>query len=198
MIGGGFGASNVFEYAAFIEASYPSSANTWTATGGHSSEFQLEVGVYCIPAAVSLGIQRVQANVAPDGSAACPQGTVVLSGGFQSSGPIRATYPQSNGWYGATYDTSARIYALCAAQHVLRGSVVTSAFNAHSSTHSYYPGSGSVNCPANQVAPGGGFDGGGDLILSSGMVAAPSSGWFVEAGGDDNVTVYAACVTFDG
>lgn len=198
MVGGGFGASNIFEYDAFVEASYPSSANTWTVTGGHSPEFQLEVEVYCVQIAIPLGIQRVQANVAPSGSAACPQGTVVLSGGFQGSGPIQAAYPRGNGWYGASFDASEHVYALCAAQHVLRGSAVTSTFNVYSSTHSYTPGEGRVQCPARQVATGGGFDSEGDLILGSGMVAAPSSGWSVEAGGDVNVTVYAACVSFSG
>jgi len=198
MIGGGFGTSNVFEYDAFVEASYPSSANTWTVTGGHSSEFQLEAQVYCVRAAVPLGIRRVQIDVAPAGSAACPQGTVVLDGGFQSSNPIQASHPQGNGWYGASSDASAQIYALCAAQHVLRGSVVTSVFNAHSSTHSYYPGGGSVNCPGNQIATGGGFGSGGDLMLASERHDATPSGWFVEAGGDGNVTVYATCAAFGG
>lgn len=196
MVGGGFGASDVFEYDAAIEASYPSGANTWTVMGSSGSEFQLEAEVYCVPAALSLGIQQVQANVAPAGSAACPQGTVVLSGGFQSSRPLQAIYPQGNGWYGASFDASAHVYALCAAQHVLRGSVVTVTFNVYSSTHSYYPGEGRAQCPARQVAAGGGFDSEGDLILSSGMAAAPSSGWSVEAGGDVNVTVYAACFSF--
>jgi hypothetical protein len=194
MLGGGFGTSDLFEYAAYIEASYPSDATTWTVVGSApASYFDVEVDVYCAPAMIPFGIQVVRATSAPAGRATCPQETVLLGGGFQSSQPIDVSRPQGNGWLGASSDTSIQVYALCAASHILRGQVVISAFNAHSSSHGYDPSGGDAVCPAGQIATGGGFEG-GDLIVGSEMSGPSLAGWSVAAGGDADVTVSAVCV----
>lgn len=198
MLGGGFATSDVFEYDAFIEANYPSNATTWTVTGGSSPSFQLEVYVYCLKAADPLGIQIVQSGGTPGGQIACPKGTTILSGGFQGSQPAQASYPLGNGWYGASVDSTTRIYALCAAQPIMSGSVVTAAFNAQSSSHQYQSGSASVDCPTGQVATSGGFASHGDLILASSTNGQAFSDWFVAAGGDAEVTISAVCWAFKG
>ena len=188
MIGGGFAASDLFEYAAYIEASYPSSASTWTVTGAApASYFVLAAEVYCLSAPVSLGIQIIQRA---GGHVACPNGTRLLSGGFRGSQPVVSSYPQENGWSSASSD---QVYALCAGQHVTAGPVVTSVFHIHSSETSYQPGGGGADCPAEQFAAGGGFAGQGVLILSSALSGPRFASWSVVAGGDADVTVYALC-----
>ena len=72
MISGGFSSGDTFEYDAILVASYPSSANTWTAAAAASSTFLLSVQVYCLPASLALGVTAVQAPVSPTGSATCP------------------------------------------------------------------------------------------------------------------------------
>jgi len=197
MLGGGFRSSDLFEYAAFIEASYPSSATTWTVTAAPAPSFNVEADVYCFPAMVPLGIQIVRATGSPAGMVACPQRTVLLSGGFQSSQPIGVSHPQSNGWMSASVGASIQVYALCAANHVLRGQVVTSVFNAHSSSRGYAPESGGVVCPAGQAATGGGFEG-EDLIVGSYATRPGFAGWSVAAGGDTDVTLSVVCGTIQG
>jgi hypothetical protein len=86
---------------------------------------------------------------------------------------------------------------LCVASHVLRAQVVTSFFNAHSSSHGYAPGRGGVVCPAGQVATGGGFEG-EDLIVGSAAIGSAFAGWSVAAGGDAGVTISAVCVVLQG
>jgi hypothetical protein len=194
MLGGGFRSSDLFEYAAFIDASYPSSTTTWTVTAAPAPSFRVEAEVYCFPAMVPFEMQIVRATGSPVGRVACPERTVLLSGGYQSSQPIGVSYPQSNGWMSASVSASIQVYALCAASHVLRDQVVTSVFNAHSSSHSYAPGSGSVACPAGQVATGGGFEG-EDLIVGSYATKPDFAGWSVAAGGDTNVTLSVVCGT---
>jgi hypothetical protein len=189
MIGGGFAASDLFEYAAYIEASYPSNATTWTVMGtAPASYFDLKAEVYCVSAPVSLDIQRVQG--ATGGRVACPKGTRLLSGGFQGSQPVAVSYPQQNGWSSPSSD---QVYALCAGQYVTVGPVVTSVFTLHSSGEGYQPGGGSVDCPAGQFAAGGGFASQSALILSSTLSGPHFASWSVGAGGNADVTVYALC-----
>ena len=193
MIGGGFAASNLFEYAAYIEASYPAHATTWTVTAtAPASYFNLSAEVYCVSAPVSLGVQVVRSA---GGRVACPKGTNLLSGGFQGSAPVAASYPVENGWSSPSSD---QVYALCAGQHVTAGSVVKFVFHVHSSTTGEQPGGGSANCPAGQFAAGGGFISQGALILSSTLGGPPFTGWSVSAGGDADVTGYILCVALDG
>jgi hypothetical protein len=188
MIGGGFVASNLFEYAAAVDASYPSSPTTWTAAGSETaSYFDLSVEVYCASAPIPLGVQIVQGS---GDHLDCPQGAKVLSGGFQNSQPVAASYPLSNGWMSPA---SEQIYALCASQHVQSSTIITATFNIHSPSQGYQPGGGSASCPTGQVATGGGFDSHGDVILGSSLGVPPSAGWSVGAGGNSDVVVYALC-----
>ena len=95
-----------------------------------------------------------------------------------------------NGWSSVSSD---QVYALCAGQHVTAGPVVTSVVHIHSSETGYQPGGGSTDCPAGQIAVGGGFDSQGALILSSALRGPHFASWSVVAGGDADVTVYALC-----
>ncbi len=198
MLGGGFTSSNLFEYAANIDASYPSSANTWSVTASApTSYFDVEADVYCLTTTVPLHVQIVQAAGATTGKAVCPQGTVLLSGGTQSAQPVGMSHPQGNDWVAASTGTSIQVYALCAASHVLRGQVLISTFNAHSSSHQYAPGKGSVTCPAGQTTTGGGFDG-QDLIVGSQATGPDFAGWSVTAGGDADVAISVVCWVLHG
>ena len=198
MLGGGFRSSDLFEYAATIEASYPSSATTWTVTGSApASFFSVEAQVYCFQAKVPLGIYIVRATSIPVAKVACPLGTVLLSEGFQGSQSIGVSRPQSNTWMSASAGASDQVYALCAASHVLRGQVVTAVFNPHSSSHGDGPGGGKVVCPAGQVATSGRYEG-GDTILGSYTTGSAFAGWFVVAGGDADMTISAVCVVLQG
>lgn len=188
MLGGGFGSSDMFEYAAYIEASYPSSAATWTVTAAApASYFSLEAEIYCLPETIPLGLRVVHATAA---TGTCPLDTVLLSGGFQSSQPISVSHPQGNGWLSAGSNAT---YALCAARHIQPGRVVSTHFNVHSSSRGYVPGGAGAACPPGQVTVGGGFAS-GDLIVGSQTMGLSFSGWSVAAGGDTDVTVFAVCV----
>lgn len=48
VLGGGFSSGGLFEYAAFLEASYPSSPTTWSVMA-FGPTFGLEAEVYCLP-----------------------------------------------------------------------------------------------------------------------------------------------------
>jgi hypothetical protein len=73
------------------------------------------------------------------------------------------------------------------------GQVVSTHFNAQSSSRSYAPDGASAACPGGQVAVGGGFAG-GDLIVESQTMGLSYAGWSVAAGGDADVTIFAVCV----
>jgi hypothetical protein len=147
---------------------------------------------------VPFTIRVVQAAGTTGATVTCPQGTVLLSGGAQSSQPMDVSHPQGNGWMATSARTSTKVYALCAVGHSLRGQVVTSVFNAHSSSHNYAPGAGSVTCPAGWIATGGGFVGGGDLIVGSQTVESAFAGWSVAAGGDAEVAIAGVCWILQG
>jgi hypothetical protein len=193
MIGGGFAASDTFEYAAIIAASYPASATTWTVAATSGPGFMLNVEVYCLWSSIDLDVKIVHAPAAPDGAVACPAGSILLSGGFQGDSSSVASRPEGNGWYAGGARSAGQVYALCASQHMSAGVVVSARFNPHSSVHSYYPAGQSVTCPVGQTATAGGFS--GSLVITSASAGAPYVGWSVIAGGDGDVTVYARCVT---
>jgi hypothetical protein len=194
LLGGGFGTSDLFEYAAYIDASYPSNARTWTVTASApASYFELEADVYCVRATSAVGLHIALASGVPMATAACPRDMVLLGGGFQSSEPIGVSRPHGNGWLAETWDASIHVYAVCATGHVQRGQLASAAFNAHSSSNGYVPSGGEVACPTGQIAVGGGFAG-GDLIIGSQTRGASFAGWSVTAGGDADVTVFADCV----
>jgi hypothetical protein len=202
VVGGGFVASDLFEYAAWISASYPSSATTWTVVGSApASFFDLAAVVYCAPIARPAGVQIVHASSAGSATVACPQGTVLLGGGFHAAQPVSASQPRGNGWMsgstradsgggeGGTVDA----YALCATGLVRAGQVVQASFNAHSMSRGYQPGGADAACPSGQLALGGGFAV-GELVLASQTRDASFSGWAVAAGGEADVTISAVCV----
>jgi hypothetical protein len=194
MLGGGFIASNLFEYAAYIYASYPSGPTTWTVVGyGPASYFQLEADVYCAADVPAAAVHIVHASGASTATATCPQGTVLLGGGFQSSRPVGISRPQGNGWLATVEGSGVQTYAVCAARLVRPGQVVRATFNPHSMAHSYYPSGADTICPSGQTALGGGFES-GDLVLASGSRSASFDGWEVEAGGEADVTISAVCV----
>jgi hypothetical protein len=194
MLGGGFIASNLFEYAAYIYASYPSGPATWTVVGyGPGSYFQLEADVYCAPEVPAAAVHIVHASGASTATAACPQGTVLLSGGFQATRPVGVSHPQGNGWLATVEGSGVQAYAVCAAQLVQPGQVVRATFNAHSMSRGYKPDGANAACPSGQIALGGGFDG-SDLVLANSARGASFDGWAVEAGGEADVTIAAVCV----
>ncbi|HEU0026370.1 MAG TPA: hypothetical protein VFQ25_04580 [Ktedonobacterales bacterium] len=194
LIGGGYTSSDTFEYAAIIVASYPASATTWTVAAAASPAFILRAEAYCVPAGAGLGPQIVQAPIDPTRAASCPAGSVLLSGGFQASGPVVASRPDGNGWYAAMPSLSAgTVYALCASQHARAGSDVVASLDPHSSSRGQRPDGATLPCPASPIATAGGFRGGG-LVITSATAGAPYEGWSVIVGGDGDLTLYAHCV----
>ncbi|HKB46747.1 MAG TPA: hypothetical protein VKC57_03560, partial [Ktedonobacterales bacterium] len=184
MIGGGFAATDVFEYAAFITASYPSGPASWTVVGSSISRFTLGVTIYCLRAGFSLGVRVAQGGVdgASQGYAACPTGTALVSGGFRSTAPVDTSMPRDNGWAIASSDTTTRAYALCAAGHVRAAAPARVSFTLHATTNGFQPEAFHVACPVGQVV-GGGFSS-PFLALSSTANASDFSGWSLVAGGD--------------
>jgi len=122
LIGGGFDASSVFEYALFLRASYPHD-NAWTVKTDSISHYELEVFAYCLRGVPSLGAQIVSGN-------ACPAGALPLSHGKTEEGVV----------------------TLCAAQHIasvthaLTYVTLTSAFNGYQTQRA------TVNCPLGTLA----------------------------------------------
>lgn len=175
MIGGGFAATNVFEYDALVTASYPdphdNGLRTWTAIAGSSSSFTLSAEAYCLRQGLDL---QISLHMEADGRVAiCAGGTLPLSAGF-------------NG--GASY-------VLCSGRdnHTVSGAPVT--FNPQSSSHSYYPGGATLPCPGDTLALGGVISAGGGRLLASYSAGQPFTHWIIVLGGDWNVTASATCVT---
>lgn len=193
LIGGGFSASNTFEYDAMIVASYPASATTWTVAAGSSPAFTLTAEAYCV-AIMPGGFAFPRRSLDATTRAACPPSMTLLGGGFQGGSSFDASRPDGNGWYAAMSAFTGEVYALCA-ERASGGATITATFNPHSSARGYQPGAARVTCPAGEVVVGGGFNGG--LILTSASAGSPYTSWEVSAGGDSPVTVYARCVTLE-
>jgi len=187
MLGGGFAASDVFEYDAHITASYPANPQTWTVEGNASSSFWLSAYAYCWRSPSLVGIQIAQGGH----EVVCPAHTSVIGGGFQGlDRSHNVSFPSGNGWRsGAT-----RTYALCATNTFSPAKIATIVFNVQSSSHGYMPGGANVTCPMGSVALSGGFNSGGDEILAS-TVGATFSTWTILAGGEGDVTGYGLCVS---
>jgi hypothetical protein len=175
LVGGGFLATDTFEYDVAVLASYPSSASAWTAVAGSSASFILEVSVYCLPKRPALGVHTAQTPTASGGVALCPTGEVELSDGFDGS---------------ATGET----YAVCASQGFRADASVTMTFNPHSSQNSYYPARVTVTCPEGQVALGG-EETDPDIVMESDSAGPPFRGWSFTLGGDSDAQLSARCVT---
>jgi hypothetical protein len=97
LISGGFGASDVFEYALFQRASYPAS-NAWTVKTNSISHYALDVYAYCLRGEPSLGTQIVSGNE-------CPAEASPLSSGKTEAGVVTlcATRHIASVTHGLTY-----------------------------------------------------------------------------------------------
>ena len=174
LIGGGFSASDVFEYDALVTASYPAGGDlrTWTVVAGHSAAFTLTAEAYCLSHGPDL---RISLHATNGPQAFCPPPTSTLSAGF-------------NG---------AIAYALCASQHASDASLVHTTFNPRSSSDGYEPSTVTLACPTGALAMGGVISG-GDRLLSSFSAGAPYLNWTFVVGGDDDTTVTTICANILG
>jgi hypothetical protein len=202
LLGGGFVAYNLFEYAAYLSSSYPSSATTWTVVGSApAAYFNLEVDAYCASVTRPASIHVVHTTGSGGATAVCPHGSVLLGGGFHAADPVTASRPQGNGWMAGSTGThsdpttaeTVEAYALCASRLVQPGQVVQATFNAHSMTHGYQPSGADAACPSGQIALGGGYAT-GELVMTSAARDTSFGGWAVSAGGEADVTLSAVCV----
>ncbi len=192
MLGGGFAATDVFEYDAYILASYPSGAATWTVSASSHSHFSLTVTVYCLQAGFSAGIQQVRGGTASPGEATCASGSVLVGGGFRSSEPVDSSMPRDATWQAGVSGSDAQVYAMCAATHVRLTGRVPQPIDLHATTNGYQPESFSTTCPVGQIAVGG-FSAGG-LVLASEAEPPDFSAWSLEAGGSGPGDLVAACL----
>jgi hypothetical protein len=126
LVGGGFEASNVFEYALFLHASYPS-GNTWTVKTDSISHYELDVSAYCLPGEPPLGTKVVS-------GADCPAGNIPLSHGKRDDGAV----------------------TLCAGRHIASLTRVTAPIALNATTNGYHAQSAQANCPSGAVALDGG------------------------------------------
>jgi hypothetical protein len=126
LLGGGFDASNVFEYALFLHASYPAS-NAWTVKTNSISHYELDVYAYCLRGQPSLGTKIVA-------GADCPAGNTALSHGKTDDGQV----------------------TLCSAQHVASVTRIATPITLHAAANGYLAQSARAECPAGTVALDGG------------------------------------------
>ena len=78
LLAGGYNATDVFESALFLEASYTASLHTWTVSAHSISHFDLQALVYCLRGGPSLGVRLMP-------GATCPAGMTPLSQGQRGS-----------------------------------------------------------------------------------------------------------------
>ncbi|HEX9036502.1 MAG TPA: hypothetical protein VF808_05875 [Ktedonobacterales bacterium] len=182
LIGGGFSASDIFEFDALITASYPSDPHTWTAVAGHSAEFALTVEAYCLVAHPDLGVTIIHSSA---GQPACPTREAALGSGFAEQPPTLGP------------NVTVTTYVLCATR--LRDASVTvqTEYNPHSSSHSYAPGSVTLTCPPGRIAIGGDAGAGGNWLLASSSAGPPYSGWVMAFGGDSDQSPSATCASIN-
>jgi hypothetical protein len=122
LIGGGFEATNIFEYALFLRTSYPAH-NAWTVKADSISHYALEVFAYCLRGEPSLGAQIVSGNE-------CPAGASPLSHGKAEDGVV----------------------TLCAARHVASVTHVLAYVTLTSAFNEYKTQRATMNCPAGTLA----------------------------------------------
>jgi hypothetical protein len=127
MIGGGYHATDVFEYALFVHGNYPSDAMTWTVMTDSISNYFLSISAYCLQGAPAMGLHIVAGST-------CPLGNVLTSSGFNEQQP----------------------FVICASQHVIAGTKATQPLSLNSQANGYTPQDGSVQCLSGQFALGGG------------------------------------------
>ena len=138
LIGGGFSAGNVFEFALFVNASYPAN-NAWTVKTDSISHYAIGVFAYCLRGEPSLGTRIVSGKD-------CPTGNMALSHGMTD--PVAVT--------------------LCAAHHVASTSHATAPITLNATRNGYQPQSGSVECPPGALALDGGSTVGLELTSFAG------------------------------
>lgn len=190
MVGGGF-SGNAFEGAVHFTDNYPSGANAWTGTIDNTiapSWVQVAVSVYCLQASYLIAPTIVHASGSGAGTttANCPDGSVLLSGGYVSGGGISA--PNGNGWQ--AYGTD--VYVLCATQSLRSASSASTAFSSPGGFGSSR--TGTANCAIGQLATGGGFNSAGASIISSN---GTSTNWSITVAGTFSpvsVTAWVVCV----
>jgi hypothetical protein len=138
VIGGGFSAGNVFEFALFVDASYPAN-NGWTVKTDSISHYAVTVLAYCLRGEPSLGTRIISGKD-------CPTGNVALSHGMTNQGTV----------------------ILCAAHHVASASRATAPITLNATHNGYQPQSGSVECPPGTLALDGGSTVGLELTSFAG------------------------------
>jgi hypothetical protein len=137
LVGGGFEAGGVFEYALFLRASYPAN-NGWTVKTDSISHYGVTVYAYCLRGEPSLQTRIVS-------GAECPAEGTALSRGEAENGQV----------------------TLCAAQHVASVYRAITPFTLDSRTRGYYPQGAQVSCPAGTLALDGGTTVGASLANSA-------------------------------
>src|SRR5262249_42639511 len=130
LVGGAFAADDVFEYAAFVLASYPSSPTTWTVHARSISGFGLTATAYWLQGAGDIGVRIMEGSVSGGGTArvACPDATARISGGYSGDQPVASSYPIDGGWAIVSPDPAARVYALCAARRFHAAAIASVTF----------------------------------------------------------------------
>jgi hypothetical protein len=174
LLGGGYVINTSQNYLVTANDSYPTSATTWTIDTAQGASIPLDVHVEaeCLQANFTVQSQIAsQANTADGGSvvATCPSGSIVSGGGYHAANGVTITSePSGNGWKygnagppgGSNYTFTA--YAICvsgaplAADTIKQTALVVPSDNGGTNvvTKGTY-----LNCPANDLATGGGFDG---------------------------------------
>jgi hypothetical protein len=126
LVGGGFEAGGVFEYALFLRADYPAS-NGWTVKTGSISHYGVTVYAFCLRGSPSLETKVISGKE-------CPNESTALSLGMSEQGAV----------------------TLCAARHVASVSRATAPITLTATQNGYSPQSGSVACPPGALALDGG------------------------------------------
>ena len=125
LVGGGFDASSVFEYALVQSNSYPAN-NAWTVKANSISHYVLDAYAYCLRGEPSLGTHIVSGET-------CPAGNIALTHGTADQG----------------------IVTLCAARHVTSMSRATAPITLSSRENGYLSQSANAVCPAGALALNG-------------------------------------------
>ena len=211
MVGGGF--ANKGKTSWTIDASYPSSATSWSVhfhtAAASASPAEVVATALCMTFGRALQTTIVSGapgflnpNVTlPD--ATCPSGSTLLSGGYfytnqGTQGPA-ASYPASAATWRVVADsepapgglTQGTVYALCGHGALGQPAVITNAAGQSGASVIAYQ----TGCPSGDFATAGGFNGGPAALLLTGP--APTSGyttWAATSGA--KVTAYALCARF--
>jgi hypothetical protein len=127
LVGGGFEAGGVFEYALFLRANFPAN-NGWTVKTDSISHYGVTVYAFCLRGSPSLMTKVISGNE-------CPSGNTALSHGTSDQGAV----------------------TLCAARHVASVSRAAAPIALNATRNGYSSQSGSVACPPGALALDGGL-----------------------------------------